>query len=42
LEAISDIKDLLGKKVELKLFVKVEENWTKKREHLQNAGVINH
>ncbi|MDR2075258.1 MAG: GTPase Era [Holosporales bacterium] len=40
--AISDIKDLLCKKIELKLFVKVKENWTKKRTHLQNAGIVNH
>jgi GTP-binding protein Era len=40
--AISDIKDLLDKKIELKLFVKVKENWTKKRTHLQNAGIISY
>jgi GTP-binding protein Era len=39
--AIQDMRDLLGKKVDLKLFVKVKENWTEKRSHLQNAGIIN-
>lgn len=39
-EAIRDIKQLLHKKVELKLFVKVKEKWTEKKAHLQNAGII--
>ena len=38
--AIDEMKTLLNKKVELKLFVKVKEKWTEKRTHLQNAGII--
>lgn len=40
-EAINDMKILLNKKIELKLFVKVKEKWTEKKAHLQNAGIIN-
>lgn len=40
--AIADMKLLLNKKVELKLFVKVKENWTEKKAHLQNAGIIDY
>lgn len=39
-KAVKDMKELLHKKVELKLFVKVKENWTGKTIHLQNAGII--
>lgn len=39
-KAIEDMKEVLQKKVELKLFVKVKENWTEKRTHLQNANII--
>ncbi len=39
--AILDMRSVLGKKVELKLFVKVKEDWTEKRSHLQSAGLIN-
>ncbi|MDR2459079.1 MAG: GTPase Era [Holosporales bacterium] len=39
-DAITDIVALLNKKVTLKLFVKVREKWTEKKEHLQNAGII--
>ena len=39
-EAIADMKILLNKKIELKLFVKVKEKWTEKKAHLQNAGII--
>lgn len=39
-EAINDMKVLLNKKIELKLFVKVKEKWTEKKAHLQNAGII--
>jgi GTP-binding protein Era len=39
-EATLEMKKLLHKKVELKLFVKVREKWPEKREHLQNAGII--
>ena len=39
-EAIEDMKTLLHKKIELKLFVKVKEKWTEKKAHLQNAGII--
>jgi GTP-binding protein Era len=39
-EAIADMVPLLGKKVFLKLFVKVREKWTEKMEHLQNAGIV--
>ncbi len=38
--AIADMADLFGKKIELKLFVKVKEKWTEKKAHLQNAGII--
>ena len=38
--AIEDMKKLLGKKIELKIFVKVKEKWTEKKAHLQNAGII--
>ena len=40
LEAIKDMQQILGKKVELKIFVKVREKWTAKKEHLRNAGII--
>jgi GTP-binding protein Era len=39
-ESIADMKSLLGKKIELKLFVKVRAKWTTSKEHLQNAGII--
>lgn len=39
--AIEDMKALLNKKIELKLFVKVKEKWTEKKAHLQNAGIVN-
>ena len=39
-QAIKDMGDLLKKKIELKIFVKVKEKWTEKRTHLQNAGII--
>jgi GTP-binding protein Era len=39
-DAIADMIALLNKKVTLKLFVKVREKWTEKKEHLQNAGII--
>ena len=39
-KAIADMKNLLNKKIELKLFVKVKEKWTEKKAHLQNAGII--
>ena len=39
-EATADMKNLLNKKIELKLFVKVKEKWTEKKAHLQNAGII--
>jgi GTP-binding protein Era len=39
-DAIFEIKNLLHKKIELKLFVKVKEDWVRKKEHLQNAGII--
>lgn len=35
-----DMKNLLQKKIELKLFVKVKEKWTEKKDHLKNAGII--
>ncbi|MDR3030829.1 MAG: GTPase Era [Holosporales bacterium] len=38
--AIEDMKNLLKKKIELKLFVKVKEKWTEKKAHLQNAGIV--
>lgn len=38
--AIEDMKRLLGKKIELKLFVKVKEKWPEKKAHLQNAGIL--
>ncbi len=41
-KAIEDMKMLLRKKVELKLFVKVKEDWTNKRTHLQNASIIDY
>jgi GTP-binding protein Era len=37
--SIQSMREILKKKVSLKLFVKVEENWTQKRSHLQNAGI---
>ena len=40
--ATQDMKDLLGKKIELKLFVKVKENWTEKKAHLKNAGILDY
>ncbi|MDR1234280.1 MAG: GTPase Era [Holosporales bacterium] len=40
--AITDMKKLLNKKVELKLFVKVREKWTEKKGYLQDAGIIDH
>ena len=40
LEAIKDMQQILGKKIELKIFVKVREKWTEKKEHLHNAGII--
>ncbi|MDR1365233.1 MAG: GTPase Era, partial [Holosporales bacterium] len=39
-DAIADMIALLNKKVTLKLFVKVREKWTEKKEHLHNAGII--
>ncbi len=39
-ESIEDMRNLLNKKIELKLFVKVKEKWTEKKAHLQNAGII--
>lgn len=39
-EAINDMKILLNKKIDLRLFVKVKEKWTEKKEHLRNAGII--
>lgn len=39
-EAITDMRTLLNKKIELKLFVKIKEKWTEKKAHLQNAGII--
>lgn len=39
-ESINDMKNLLNKKIELTLFVKVKEKWTEKKAHLQNAGII--
>ncbi|MDR1609658.1 MAG: GTPase Era [Holosporales bacterium] len=39
-DAIADMIAMLKKKVTLKLFVKVRERWTEKREHLQDAGII--
>jgi GTP-binding protein Era len=39
-EATFEMKKLLHKKIELKLFVKVREKWPEKKEHLQNAGII--
>ena len=39
-EAINDMKVLFNKKIDLRLFVKVKEKWTEKKEHLQNAGII--
>ncbi|MDR0942891.1 MAG: KH domain-containing protein, partial [Holosporales bacterium] len=38
-EAAADMKNLLGKKVELKLFVKVKERWTERKERLRDAGI---
>lgn len=38
--AIFDMKKLLNKNIDLKLFVKVKEKWTEKRSHLQNAGIV--
>lgn len=38
--AIADMKKLLSKKLELKLFVKVRKNWMEKKEYLQDAGII--
>jgi GTP-binding protein Era len=40
-KAITDMQSLLGKKIELKLFVKVREKWTEKTEHLKSAGILN-
>lgn len=39
-ESIWDMKKLLNKNIDLKLFVKVKEKWSEKRVHLQNAGII--
>ena len=39
-EAIKDMQNLLNKKIELKLFVKVKENWVEQKVHLKNAGII--
>ncbi len=39
-EAIKDMRNLLNKKIELKLFVKVKEKWVEKKVHLKNAGII--
>jgi GTP-binding protein Era len=39
-DAVFDMKNLLDKKVELKLFVKAKEKWTEKKAHLQSAGII--
>ena len=39
-EAIKDMRTLLNKKIELKLFVKVKEKWVEKKVHLKNAGII--
>lgn len=38
--AVKDMGNLLKKKIELKLFVKVKEKWTTKKSHLQNAGIL--
>ncbi|MBR1480135.1 MAG: GTPase Era [Alphaproteobacteria bacterium] len=39
-EAVRGMRGLLGKKVDLTLFVKVKEKWTEKMVHLQNAGIV--
>lgn len=39
-EAIKDMQNLLNKKIELKLFVKIKEKWMEKKVHLKNAGII--
>ena len=39
-EAIKDMQSLLNKKIELRLFVKVKENWVEQKVHLKNAGII--
>ncbi|MDR0552926.1 MAG: GTPase Era [Holosporales bacterium] len=38
--SIRDMKELLNKKVELRLFVKVKEKWADSKTHLQNAGIL--
>ncbi|MDR0695898.1 MAG: GTPase Era [Holosporales bacterium] len=38
--SIADMRNLLGKKIELRLFVKVRTKWATSRIHLQNAGII--
>ena len=37
---VADMRNMLKKNIELKLFVKVKKKWTEKKEHLQNAGII--
>ena len=39
-DAIEDMRRMLDKKIELKIFVKVKEKWTEKAIHLRNAGII--
>ncbi len=39
-DAIEDMRKILNKKIELKIFVKVKEKWTEKAVHLRNAGII--
>ena len=38
--AIREMKNIFTKNIELKLFVKVREKWTEKKEHMINAGII--
>ncbi|MDR1488456.1 MAG: GTPase Era [Holosporales bacterium] len=38
--AMREMNNIFPKKIELKLFVKVKENWPQNRSHLQNAGII--
>jgi GTP-binding protein Era len=38
--SIKSMRELLDKKIELHLFVKVKEKWPESRAHLQNAGIL--
>jgi GTP-binding protein Era len=38
--AVADMKKMLKKRLELKLFVKVREKWTAKKRCLQDAGIV--